>query len=184
MQGKARTPQLVQRALDVLTQSRYFAGVGERLLIGNLKQVRLYMSDATTRSRIQARIVACVGADARIMIGHSLGSIVAYEALAAHPEWGITTLVTLGSPLGIRNLIFDRLSPKPSDGVGAWPGSIARWFNIADGGDVVALNKKLSSLFGGKVVDREIHNEATAHDVSPYLTAKETGEAIQSGLEA
>ena len=50
------------------------------------------------------------------MVGHSLGSVVAYEALCAHPEWPVRALVTLGSPLGIRNLIFDRLVPAPAAG--------------------------------------------------------------------
>ena len=30
--------------------------------------------------------------------------------------------VRSGSPLGIRNLIFDRLQPPPDGGRGAWPG--------------------------------------------------------------
>ena len=48
-----------------------------------------------------------------MLVGHSLGSVVAYEALCANPEWPVRMLVTLGSPLGIPNLIFDRLEPAP-----------------------------------------------------------------------
>ena len=47
-----------------------------------------------------------------VIVAHSLGSVVAYEALCAHPEWPVRNLVTLGSPLGIRNLIFDQLVPR------------------------------------------------------------------------
>jgi hypothetical protein len=180
--GKARTPRLVQRALDTLTQSRFFGGISERALIGDLKQVRSYMSDQSKRQEIQARLVACVRDDACIVIGHSLGSVVAYEVLAAHPEWNIEVFITLGSPLGIHNVIFERLSPRPTGGIGAWPGKIKNWVNIADSGDVVALNKKLASLFGREITDHLIHNGATAHDVSRYLTAKETGQALLLGL--
>jgi hypothetical protein len=123
-----------------------------------------------------------LGDDTRVMIGHSLGSVVAYECLCAHPEWPVTTLVTLGAPLGIANLIFDRLRPPPVDGLGAWPGKVRRWFNIADGGDVVALVKDLRSRFGSRVENLRIHNGATAHAIRPYLTARETGDAIASGL--
>jgi pimeloyl-ACP methyl ester carboxylesterase len=120
--------------------------------------------------------------DARVIVGHSLGSVVAYECLCAHPEWGVRTLVTLGSPLGIRNLVFDMLSPSPRDGQGAWPGSVLRWINIADRGDIVALVKKLRGCFGDRVEDYLIHNGSDAHSELPYLTARETGNAIASGL--
>ena len=90
--------------------------------------------------------------------------------------------MTLGSPLGIRNLIFNLLEPAPQTGIGAWPGSVQRWINIADGGDVVALVKDLRPSFGVNVENHLIYNGATAHDILPYLTAKETGGAIATGL--
>jgi hypothetical protein len=108
--------------------------------------------------------------------------VVAYEALAAHPEWPARKLVTLGSPLGIRNLIFDRLRPAPVNGTGAWPGAVSAWTNVADAGDIVALNKRLASLFGSRVQDESIDNGAKAHDVCPYLTSAKTGQAISAGL--
>ena len=95
--------------------------------------------------------------------------------------------VTLGSPLGIPNVIFDQLVPQPAAGRGVWPKRIAKWTNVSDDGDIVALVKKLGPLFGGVLVDSElidirIHNGATAHDVKPYLTAAETGAAICHAL--
>lgn len=181
--GKARTPAAVQRALDILLHSKFFAALGERALIGNLKQVRQYMTDPAMRAKIYARVAAQVGPETRVVIGHSLGSIIAYEFLAAHPELEVRMLLTLGSPLGIRNLVFDRLVPAPRNGVGAWPGTVGHWTNIADGGDIVALNKTLSALFGSRVVDHLIYNGSTAHDISPYLTTEEAGHALRVGLE-
>ena len=95
-----------------------------------------------------------IGDDTRVMVGHSLGSVVAYEALCAHPQWPVRALVTLGSPLGIRNLIFDRLVPaprlRPTAGRvrGRGRGRVRSWVNVADEGDVVALVKDLRPLFG------------------------------------
>ncbi len=127
-----------------------------------------------------------IESDTRVVIGHSLGSVVAYEALCAHSSWPVRTLITLGSPLGIRHLLFDRLDPPPAmegtERLGRWPGGIERWTNIADAGDVVALVKDLSQRFGKGVESILVHNGATAHDVRPYLTAKETGRAISAGL--
>ena len=184
-QTKLATPQIVQRALNALSHLPYFRNVAEAAMIFDLKQVRLYMNDAIIRAEVQSRLAAKVGQDTRVLIGHSLGSVVAYEALCAHPEWQVDTLVTLGSPLGIRNLIFDHLKPTPRDGLGSWPGNVRRWVNISDRGDVVALVKKLAPLFGrpgSAVEDIAIDNGATAHDSEPYLTAKETGDAVAAAL--
>jgi hypothetical protein len=184
---KARTPAFVQSALYALTQSRFFSGVAERVMIGNLRQVHSYLHDLEVRALAQARLAEVMTGDTRVLIGHSLGSVVAYETLcteALHQKRvsSVRTFVTLGSPLGIRNLIFDRLRPSPVSGKGAWPGNLERWFNVADSGDVVALTKTLAPLFEGSIEDTLVHNGATAHDVIPYLTAKETGRAIAAGL--
>ncbi len=181
-QTKGRSPDFVQRALNALGHSRFFAGMAERAFIFNLRQVRSYLRDEAIREAVCQTVVEAVGADTRVMVGHSLGSVVAYECLCAHPEWSVQTLVTLGSPLGIRNLIFDQLQPPPHEGLGAWPGSVKRWINIADRGDIVALVKDLRPAFGEMLENHLVHNDAQAHDILPYLTAKETGHAIASGL--
>src|SRR5208337_4822064 len=49
-------------------------------------------------------------------------------------------------------------------------------------GDVVALVKDLRPHFGVNVENHLIYNGATAHDILPHLTAKETGDAIATGL--
>lgn len=191
----AATPRSVQAALRALSRSRFFAGVADRALLFNLAQVRRYLTEAEVRDAAQARVAAAVGPDTNVLIGHSLGSVVAYEALCANPNWPIMTLVTLGSPLGIRNLIFDRLIPtpepfpQPSTARGRWPGGVERWVNLADEGDVVALAKDLRPLFGPEPTGRSLQqfiiaNGAHAHDVSPYLTAGETGAAIAAALTA
>ena len=182
----ARVPGGVQRALRALSGSAFFAGVAERALLHDLRQVRLYMTDPGIRETVQERVAAVVDGETQVLVGHSLGAVVAYEALCAHPEWPVRALVTLGAPLGIRNLIFDRLRPSPGllDGVlaGRWPGGAAAWVNVADAGDVVALVKDLRPLFGRRVECFEVSNGARAHAVSPYLTARETGAAITAGL--
>lgn len=176
-----RTPRIVQRALDALSRSKFFAGIAESAFIGNLKQVTGYLNDPAINAAVQERIAQVVKPDTQIIIGHSLGSVIAYEAVANHPEWQIHTFITLGSPLGIRNIIFDKLTPPPQHGIGTRSNAV-HWTNIADGGDLVALVKNLSSCFGPTVVDHLIYNGATAHNIEPYLTAEETGKAVSDGL--
>jgi hypothetical protein len=183
----ARMPASAQAALRALSGSAFFAGLAERVMLFDLQQVRRYMTDPGIRQAVQARVVAAVDEGTQVVVGHSLGSVVAYEALCAHPEWPVRTLVTLGSPLGVRNLIFDRLLPAPADEEsrklsGAWPGGVQAWANVADARDVVALVKDLRPLFGPKVACYLVDNGSHAHAVQPYLTAAETGAAIASGL--
>ncbi len=58
---------------------------------------------------------------ARAVLAHSLGSVAAYEALWAHPDLRVELLVTLGSPLGMPDVVFDRLDPAPKDRQGTSP---------------------------------------------------------------
>jgi hypothetical protein len=181
-----RTPSAVQSALNALTRSRFFEPFlgegGDRAFISRLKQVGRYFREPATRKAVQARVEALVGRDTRVIVAHSLGSVVAYESLCAHPEWEVDTLVTLGSPLGVRRVVFDRLQPPPLEGVGTWPGSVRRWVNVADVGDPVALVKDLNACFAGAVEDRKVHNGSSSHLVTSYLTAQQTGEAVGNGL--
>ncbi len=111
-----------------------------------------------------------------MVVGHSLGSVVAYEALCAHPEWPVRALLTLGSPLGIRNLVFDKLRAGAGGKPGDWPGAVwESWTNIADEGDVVALVKDLRPLFGDAVRCHLVHNGSRAHDATRYLNTVEAG---------
>jgi hypothetical protein len=172
----------VQRALDALSHGRFFAGVSDSLLVFSLKQVRRYFDDDGLRAKITNRVAQAIGPDTKVVIGHSLGSVVAYEVLCAHPEWEINAFITLGSPLGLRNVVFDKLRPVPENGQGVWPSCVSTWTNLADGGDVVALVRELSLRFGPGVHDLRVSNGARMHDITSYLTAKETGNAIAEGL--
>jgi hypothetical protein len=168
----------IQAALAALSGSRFLAGASERLLIFWLKQVRAYFTQPGIRAAIQQRFAEAVTADTEVVVAHSLGTVVAYEALNAHPEWNITNLVTLGSPLGIRNVILERLIPPAR-----WPRSVTAWTNIADRADFVALVKRLQPIFGSPLTDIEISNGATFHAVARYLTSRDTGAAVAAGVQ-
>ena len=182
----ARAPKWSQRALSALSRSRFFAGLADRAMIGDLRQVRSYFTDPATRLAAQDTVCQHVSSDTRVLIGHSLGSVVAYEALCRHSHWPVRAFVTLGSPLGLRHLIFDRLQPTPvpcNPGLrGSWPGSVDTWANIADSGDVVAAVEDLRPLFSHRIKQIRVYNGAHAHDMRPYLTDRATGEAIAEAL--
>lgn len=173
-------------AILALSGSRLLARISERALVWWLKQVTMYFTHAQIRADIQRRFVQAVGDDTRVVVAHSLGSVVAYEALCALSKCQVTDLVTLGSPLGVPHIVLHRLQPKPSADSGStvarWPAAVQRWTNISDDGDFVALQPRLREIFGPQVTDVAISNGFTAHQIERYLSASETGSAILAGL--
>ncbi|URM97368.1 hypothetical protein LUW76_25115 [Actinomadura madurae] len=181
-----RSPAWVQRALYALSMSRFWSGLGERAFISDLKQVRRYFTDDDVRATAHAALAAAVSDGTRVIVAHSLGSVVAYEALCAHPEWSVRALVTLGSPLGLRHLVYNRLRPAPEEGPDGfrarWPGSVRTWTNIVDAGDVIAVVEDIRPFFSDRITQIRVHNGSRAHDMRSYLTDQATGRAIAAGL--
>jgi hypothetical protein len=178
---KTKTPRIVQHALYAMARSRWLAGIGERLLIGTVAQAWTYLHDDGIRARARQAVATLITPQTRVVIAHSLGSVVAYEALCRLSESRRLCFVTLGSPLGIPNLFFDRLRPEPQNGLGRWPPCVTTWTNVCDTYDIVALVKDLARLFPG-VVDRRVDNGWKAHELLHYLTASEVGAAVAAGL--
>ncbi|MFD3722106.1 hypothetical protein [Streptomyces sp. NPDC058674] len=173
--------------LSRLAKSSVFTGISERLLIGNLKQVTRFLKDEEFKKLVLERLNAEIKGDTRVLIGHSLGSIVAYEYLCRYRPSSVNAFITLGSPLGIDKMIFEKLTPRPEKGVGVWPGEVKRWVNIADTDDVVALTTELAPLFDGSpaaasVEDVLVDNGNKPHAITRYLTAKATGHVLHDAL--
>lgn len=188
MAGNMRVGRVpVQVMVERLLRTKAFAGIAQRAFVGALKQVADFLSVEATKDRVLERMRDAVGDDTRVIIGHSMGSVVAYEYLCRYEPSGVRALVTLGSPLGIRNLIFDRLTPAPVDGRGVWPGKAQSWVNVADRNDVVALRKEISGLWedparGRLVVDRRADNGDEPHSAERYLSSRQTGAALANAL--
>jgi hypothetical protein len=118
-------------------------------------EVARYLAADDAPARAQAREqVATTIADrqARVVIAHSLGTVVAYEALHAHPDLQVDLLVTLGSPLALPDAIFHRLQPRPA-GTGLRPANVRRWVNVSDHGDPVAILRPFKTYFPGVDLD-------------------------------
>jgi hypothetical protein len=173
----------VQVMLNRLSRSATFANVAQRGFIGHLKQVTAFLTNPLVKQDVLARVREQISDDTRAVIGHSLGSAVAYEYLCNDRPGSVKLLVTLGSPLGIPNVVFDKLTPAPVSGVGAWPGTVTAWVNVADPDDIVALRKDLAPLFPGilkgqAVVDRLVDNGDEPHAIDRYLNSRQTGSAL------
>ncbi len=125
-----------------------------------------------------------------VVVGHSQGSMVTYQALM---ELGaaleVDLYVTIGSPLGL---------PQVTDVLQKWhgktlpiPAGVKRWVNIAQDGDIVCLDQSLADEYSAagkpKVVDERVMGvvwpPSKAHSASRYLSRQSTQETVMTALD-
>ncbi|MCP9835263.1 MULTISPECIES: S8 family peptidase [unclassified Cyanobium] len=125
-----------------------------------------------------------------VVIGHSQGSMVTYQALV---ELGaaleVDLYVTIGSPLGL---------PQVTDVLHKWhgkklpiPPGVKRWVNIAQDGDIVCLDQTLADEYSavGKpaIIDERVEGvvwpPSKAHSASRYLSRHATQETVMAAVD-
>jgi len=127
----------------------------------HLRDLRRYTQNRNELAEHTREILKVSLRDARdkqrpiLLIAHSMGSVIAYEALwqmsrANREPMHIDLLLTMGSPLGqsyIQKLL------KGSDAIGAvrYPANIRRWINLSAVGDMTAIDPYLKNDFGDMV---------------------------------
>lgn len=176
---KLYLPGSLQRALVALQGSELFGGQVAGL-ISFVKQVSRYFDDTGFRARVHAEVAAAMGAAPRVVIGHSLGSVIAYDWLQHNRTDPEPVLVTIGSPLGLE-AIRARLDRPPNRS--RWPGEVRSWTNIAAHHDAVAMVKQLRPLYHPYVLDQPCDNpRKTAHSAEEYLRNVRVARALRAEL--
>ncbi|MGN9839948.1 hypothetical protein ACTMTI_17655 [Nonomuraea sp. H19] len=134
-------------------------------------EVAAYLTDHGKRDRCRRTVADTIRRNRpKVVIAHSLGSVVTYEALWANPDLRIDLLITLGSPLGMRNVIFEHLLPAPINGRGERPSGVRRWVNIADKDDIAAIPPDLRGCFTGVDVEELVNLDwIDFHTAEKYL---------------
>lgn len=117
------------RALD-----RNYPELGSAVIERMTRDVFLYLKRKVVRSTVNKIVAQYLGETPTVVVGHSLGSIVAYDVLRTDQrKLQVPLYVTVGSPLGVE-LIRKQLAPikfpKPP---------VGKWYNAFDERDVVAL---------------------------------------------
>ena len=105
-----------------------------------------------------------------LLIGHSMGSIIAYDALwqldqESGSDLKIDLFLTMGSPLG-QTFIQRRIKGCKEQPDNRYPRNIKRWVNIAAVGELTAIDMKLQNDFEEmlqlgfveSIEDKEIYN--------------------------
>jgi subtilisin family serine protease len=159
-----------------------------------LTDVAAYFYQPGIRAQIKNRLRAEIkkASEPFVLVSHSLGTVVAFEVLSDRrlTRQDCALLVTLGSPLGIREVQEVLEYPDKKLTV---PGRLRAWHNFADRLDPVALDAGLSNDFAPRalasetvrVIDRLIFNERTLdlralnpHSSTGYLSHPEVRNVV------
>lgn len=179
---------LARSAVGSLARIPWFAAVGmglaQRTRWRDLAQVTRYFTDEAIRSAAQQQVLQLVDERTKVVIGHSLGSVVAYE-VAHMIRQSLPLLITLGSPLGFQTVVYQRLRPQPP----GFPPSVQHWINVADKEDLVAAEPDLTPFFGSSLptgarfdASFTVENGSDAHSAEFYLGKMKVAEAVRSVL--
>lgn len=110
-----------------------------------------------------------------VVVGHSLGTIIAYEVLMEQGR-EVELLVTVGSPLAITE-VQDVLARPP-----AVPAGVVAWRNASDLRDLVALDHTLRPEYAPqeRVTDLLVTNDSrNHHSINEYLAQRQVREPVQ-----
>jgi hypothetical protein len=179
---------VLRSAISGLSRLRFFAPHGmafaSAFVNRALAQVTTYLADPKIRAEAQGRVLALVGPETRVIVAHSLGTVVAFEAIHRLTD-PLPLLVTLGSPLGLNTIIYQKLRPQPP----TFPPVVQRWVNLADSDDFIAAEPNLTPLFGAGIPGAAafegawtVDNGASPHDATFYLRHEQTARPIGSVL--
>lgn len=170
-----------RQAADWLTRH---AGQGAQLFaLAFCREVATYLARPDPARRHASRhAVADAIAHHRphAIVAHSLGSVVTYETLWAYPALRVDLLLTIGSPLAMPGVVFERLEPTMPGGRGQRPPNVRQWINLADIGDLVALPRDgLSPYFNGVRRDHQITiGTWDFHSAEGYLRCPDVSRAL------
>ena len=178
----ALSNEFFHKGLQLL--DRYVPSARRRLIEATAADVSLYLHDPEVQGYIDngvAKAFRDCGEDDTVVVGHSMGSIVAYHVLsqAGIVNCPVKALITVGSPLGMR-VIRESLDPIEH------PPNVGSWFNAYDPRDVVALNPLDQSNFPVSPAIKNyagVENESdNHHKIHGYLSDRVVATAIVKAL--
>lgn len=142
-----------------------------------------YLTDHKLRHEVRDAVLAQVQTDTRVIVGHGIGALMAYEALCVVGEGVNVTFVTLGAALSGPVQVFERTEPAPRHEQGHWPAAVRHWTNIVAHSDLTAITApELTDRFGQGIDDQVLALTLVQGDLYKYLLDQATGRAVAAGL--
>ncbi len=168
--------------------------ISRRITKTLLKDVHEFLFVKERRDAMRESVVSRLrtGGGPFVVIGHSQGSMVAYDALCSFAPGAIDVelFVTIGSPLGLQE-VQDQLKVFTNQPKGlAVPAVVKRWVNVADPLDPVCADKRLGSDYaatGGVRVEDFVRWNADSprdpHSGSGYLILPAVREPVRDAVD-
>lgn len=123
----------------------YDVAVGASVALPQFQQARKYLTDPQVRAQVLKRILEALPVAGRIVIvGHSLGSVIAADLLRRLPvSIEVAGMITIGSPLANASFEVDTLR----DSLKEPPANLGWWVSFWNVFDPVAAHRGVSSAF-------------------------------------
>lgn len=158
------------------------------------RDVYQYLTNGVVRSRIDSGVMhAMTPGTESVVVGHSLGSVVAYGLLQREGQrrgWAVPLFVTVGSPLAV-TAIRTRVPGIGGVGGNRTPACVSIWFNAMDMRDAVALYPLDPQHFPINPQKPEIENKtdidnrtSNRHGIAGYLEDPVVAKRIFDALNA
>lgn len=169
--------QAIIRAID-----KHVGGLSKSAIEVFMRDVFLYTTRLGVRDEIDSIVATALAEEPTVVVGHSLGSVVAYNVLRSDRRaLDVRDFVTIGSPLGMR-AIRNQLLPL------RFPSVVNSWYNAFDDRDVVALYPLDAENFPVKP-SVENHSgvknrTANRHGIVGYLDDADVAKRILGALAA
>ena len=164
--------------------------LGDRVVQLFLEDVELYFADDRLRNLALDRVAKAANEvnDEIVLLGHSLGSVVAYDFVRERPGGSIRGFITLGAPLGLPTVLRRMESPQ-------FPKRAKRWANFFESRDFVTGGVRLRVHYpsddGREVEDYEIEGRApgireltASHDGTVYLSSMSLATVLDEMIKA
>lgn len=159
--------------------SRRVPWLSGKLMAAMTADVNAYLKRPHVRGEINGLVSEHIDGPS-VVVGHSLGSIVAYWVLhELRDDAEVPLFVTIGSPLGID--VVKKYLPRPL----GRPEGVSHWFNGTDERDPVALFSKLEPpVFPDGIENlNDIQNPHDwPHGISGYLSDERVARTIANAL--
>ncbi|MCJ2118756.1 GPI inositol-deacylase [Methylobacterium sp. J-001] len=184
----------VYRGLAALQTATGATPIDDAILEHRFDDLWHYHSETPFARQVRRRLIVVLEQHAgrrTLLVAHSMGSIIAYDALRMlereAPSVRVEHLVTLGSPLGLAEV---RAKIGEENGEARVPNNVDRWTNMADNRDLAAVAGELSDTFvpsdrGVGVTDMAVVNaylrpngSANPHKSYGYLRTPELSELV------
>lgn len=166
----------------------YGSGMAIALVTHDVYQ---YLRNSAIRETIEVGVASAITPGVEtVVVGHSLGSVVAYKLLRGEGHlrgWNVPLFVTVGSPLAISKIRSTLKGFAPT----RCPQCVASWHNAMDDRDVVALYPLAPRYFPlapelPAIQNRtDVRNRTTnRHGIAGYLDDQQLAKLIHDALVA